>query len=1224
MKKLIITVLSFAAVATNLVAAERVLDLRGAVTKGAKSALLAAPTVDKGVLRQTRLAAKAALLPTLEVGDSIAFTLFDDVKLSVRLKERLETTQGGESFIASVAGYDGLANAVVIQTKEGLQVDVQDFRKGRVYTVVSSAEATMVREIDPKAGEITPCQSVVPESNGTVEIVTPKRTLMAVASTSQSANVVDILVAYDKGAASWTKNNGGGMQSFALTAVAKMNAALANNGLDASFRFRLVGTTEVDASASDVNAALYAVRDDEAGWAAIKTKRDEVGADIVTVLIDTGTAYGTTGVGWSLETTDFSSFADSAYNVCSVRAVAQSHTMTHEVGHNMGAGHATNVNPEKISPGPQLYDYSSGYHFMANGTAYHTIMAYDTDGYSNSYDLAPLFSSPDATWEGVAVGDVTHDNARTIRNTYVAASKWRAQKVPLSYDVFFSPETETLFTSSVTVTLTPGKDGLSIRYTTDGSEPTLSSALYSGPIIVTATTTIKAAAITDGKLGPVYEARYLKSNLGTALNAPQLNWTTSTDYPWSTQTENAFDGFAVQSCAAFVDVAGCGKTSWLKTTVTGPVEMGFRYQKRQYLSSFKVYCDSQVVWSDSDDGNDLNPVYNWNRAMVSLPAGVHEVKFAFEQGYGYYGGFNGIALDTVCFDNWSASPSISPDTSASQESAKTFTGSMTVSLMPPQGRAGTIFYTLDGSDPTLDGALTYSGPFVIDRSVFVQAVFVEQGREPSPPAKGYFLERHPVKPGEWTTDVDGAKAAAAKDGRLIAVLCANRAGCWWSQQFMPVAENPEFLAWAAANGVYLITSDSSELVDTEAAFSYFCALYEGYGISYPTLVFADPKNPDVCLAWGLARNDSRSTIGGIYYKDTVDSLVRGFAAVMGESTVPDAPLISPTVELIDAFPLTVTLTNPNSSGMIYYTLDGSEPTKTGGVLYVKPFTVSFANVTIKAAVWPANGLSSPVAVRSYSTIPDLLGTSGIVWTNDSNYPWSYDAKTHGLRSCYRSGASYTSKLKASVSGKGRLSFRLKASSNSSQNVIRFKLNDTVKFSFGYNPSDGTAKTQTYDLMLDGTMTLEWSYQVSNAGYNFSGNGVVVDQIVWTPEPEGETTTTPVAVPHAWIAERFPGVAVDAYEMLMGADSDGDGFSNWQEYLCGTNPNDAGTNGDSVPRCTITMVNGLPQVDHNIVIPSAAQAVGWRAVMKGSSGDFRSWSAANTTVHKLFKVVIEQE
>ena len=51
----------------------------------------------------------------------------------------------------------------------------------------------------------------------------------------------------------------------------------------------------------------------------------------------------------------------------------------------------------------------------------------------------------------------------------------------------------TTFTTSVTVTLS-AESGAKIHYTTDGSTPTTTSAMYSGPLTFTSTTTLKAIA----------------------------------------------------------------------------------------------------------------------------------------------------------------------------------------------------------------------------------------------------------------------------------------------------------------------------------------------------------------------------------------------------------------------------------------------------------------------------------------------------------------------------------------------------------------------------------------------------------------------------------------------------------------------------------------------------------------------------------------------------------
>ena len=676
-----------------------------------------------------------------------------------------------------------------------------------------------------------------------------------------------------------------------------MNTVLDNCGFATTFRYRLVGVMTVNATGgTDLDGVLSATKNGTGNWAPIKAMRDTVGADIVTTLIDTGSASGNTGLGYSLNTTPLSSFSESAYNVCAVRAVAQSHTMTHEVGHNIGAGHATAVNPDQISPGPQLYNYSAGYYFTGtDGVAYHTIMAYNFDGYGNTYSPAPFFSSPNFTYQGTPVGDATHDNVRTIQQTYSAASQWRAQKVPMSYDVYFSPEGGATFTDSITVTLTPGKAGLPIRYTLDGSMPTTSSTLYTGPITLTQTTTIRAITVTDGNPGPVFEATYSVSDLGNGLDAPQLNWRTSDAQPWFFQMTDTYDGVdAAQSTDSGSYWTG---NTWLETTVTGPTMMSFRYKMRTYYGTFSVFLDGNEEMSDSRDvGSD-----EWHLVEISIPSGTHVVKFMFDCNYGRYNGYNGVWLDTVQFDALSRPPTIFPATTQYESTAYTFQDSQTITLTSPAGRQGVLYYTIDGSDPTGESQHIYEGPITLTKSTRVRAVFVEGGKEPSAEVGGLYIERHPVSPGEWTTNVEGAKTAAAQNGRLIAVLMADRAGCWWSQQFYPIAESLEFLTWAKANGVYLVTADTSCNIDAATADSWFWQLRSNYGESgnmgMPTIFFAAPSAPNIAIGKGLARNDGSALVGTGLFLNTSESLIAGFASVLGE-TVPQAPICSRTETLV--------------------------------------------------------------------------------------------------------------------------------------------------------------------------------------------------------------------------------------------------------------------------------------------------------------------------------------
>ena len=53
------------------------------------------------------------------------------------------------------------------------------------------------------------------------------------------------------------------------------------------------------------------------------------------------------------------------------------------------------------------------------------------------------------------------------------------------------------FSESTQVSIS-GPEGADIRYTTDGSTPTASSSLYSSPLTLSASTTVKAIAIKNG------------------------------------------------------------------------------------------------------------------------------------------------------------------------------------------------------------------------------------------------------------------------------------------------------------------------------------------------------------------------------------------------------------------------------------------------------------------------------------------------------------------------------------------------------------------------------------------------------------------------------------------------------------------------------------------------------------------------------------------------------
>ena len=254
----------------------------------------------------------------IATGDELIFTLFEDVEITLTLGEQMPSPLGGDVFLAEASGYDGVKNAVVLRTSDGLTIDVQDYINDMVYKVISTPNGVMVQEIQPSHDVKCGCDALEPSSlissmplssnEDNIKLsASPASTSSSKllgAAAQQSDTCVDILVAYDNNAAAYANSQGGGVTNFAQVAVQKMNAAIANTGLDEFFRFRLVGVISVEATHDTLSKALNAATYAEAGWEAIKAKRNEVGADVVTILIDTGSggdADGVAGLGWSLD-----------------------------------------------------------------------------------------------------------------------------------------------------------------------------------------------------------------------------------------------------------------------------------------------------------------------------------------------------------------------------------------------------------------------------------------------------------------------------------------------------------------------------------------------------------------------------------------------------------------------------------------------------------------------------------------------------------------------------------------------------------------------------------------------------------------------------------------------------------------------------------------------------------------------------------------------------------
>lgn len=116
----------------------------------------------------------------------------------------------------------------------------------------------------------------------------------------------------------------------------------------------------------------------------------------------------------------------------------------------------------------------------------------------------------------------------------------------------------------------------------------------------------------------------------------------------------------------------------------------------------------------------------------------------------------------------------------------------------------------------------------------------------------------------------------------------------------------------------------------------------------------------------------------------------------------------------------ITLSPLSKNLTIYYTTDGTEPTKENGTLYTRPFSLVSA-ATVKARAYDSSGNAGDVLTKQYSMNPlgVALGNTELTWTTDS-HPWF--ATDDGAKSGNVGADNGTSTLSTTITGEGKISF----------------------------------------------------------------------------------------------------------------------------------------------------------------------------------------------------------
>ncbi len=338
-----------------------------------------------------------------------------------------------------------------------------------------------------------------------------------------------------------------------------------------------------------------------------------------------------------------------------------------------------------------------------------------------------------------------------------------------------------LFSPSTNVTITCATSGATIRYTLNGSEPTESSAIYSAPITLNATTTVKARAFAANK--EPSDVAFATYTLGTApAPTPDPVWLIDAYVPsdWAPLGENllatatashtgTFPNYASQDMAKLTDgkvpvnfssneVVGFGNMDAIWTFDSPKsiekIRISTRWSNQPYanIGVNDVYVLKDGVWvalgmpatQKADSTGALIATLEDN-AMGYLAQKVSGLKISFNNYEAavanYIAEVEAIAPGgTIPVDPplpAVATPTFSPASGA-------FYPSTSVTLSCATAGA-TIRYTLNGATPTATSA-EYTGPIAISATTTVKARAFAEGMSPSGVATATYTYSAPVIP----------------------------------------------------------------------------------------------------------------------------------------------------------------------------------------------------------------------------------------------------------------------------------------------------------------------------------------------------------------------------------------------------------------------------------------------------------------------------------------------
>jgi hypothetical protein len=573
----------------------------------------------------------------------------------------------------------------------------------------------------------------------------------------------------------------------------------------------------------------------------------------------------------------------------------------------------------------------------------------------------------------------------------------------------FSPAAGT-YTTGQSVTISSGTSGASIRYTTDGSIPSKTNGtLYSTPVAVLASQTIQAIAyktdwadsavgsaeyvITGTVADPVFDlaaGTYTTSqtvSISSSTPDASIRYTIDGSTPTSTSGTLYSDPVTVANSQTIKAIAY--KLGWdnssissVSYVITGTVATPtFSPAAGTYTTGQSVSISSGTSGASIRYTTDGSTPSKTTGTLFSSPVTVSTSQTIRAIAYKTDWDDSAVASAEYVITGTVANPVFNP-------AGGTYTSAQTVTISSSTPDAS-IRYTVDGSTPTSTAGLVYSTPITVDSNQTVKAIAYKTSWADSAVASATYAIAveapvFSVVAGTYTTaqavtlstGTSGASIRYTTNGTnptsTTGTLYSAPITVSSTQTVKAIAYKIGLSNSVIASASYVITGTVATPTFSPAAGTYttgqavtISSGTSGASIRYTT-DGSDPSKTTGTLFSSPVTVSASQTIRAIAYKTDWNDSAVGSAEYVITGTVAD-PVFNPAGGTYTSAQ-TVTISSSTPDASIRYTVDGSTPTSTAGLVYSTPITVD-SNQTVKAIAYKTSWANSAVVSVSYVINP---------------------------------------------------------------------------------------------------------------------------------------------------------------------------------------------------------------------------------------------------------------